>query len=262
MPTCTSARPHPRQPHVRQALTALVATASALTLLAGCSPNRVGTSGRPTAGGPGLELVAQSEPPREIAHPAAARPFREPEVPAPAPPPAAPAAPAPAPAAKPAANPPPKPQAAKPAAPKPAAPAPAPPAPAPAPAAPAASGNNAFASRLFALTNQARANAGLSQLRGSGCAQSVANRWANRMAEEQRMYHQDMSAIGNACPGWRRVGENVAYGNVSADTIFSMWMNSAGHRANILRPEFNQVAISAVQDGNGVWWAVQDFVQS
>jgi len=41
----------------------------------------------------------------------------------------------------------------------------------------------------------------------------------------------------SAC-GARGAGENVVYGNVTADQMVAMWMNSAGHRANILNGAF------------------------
>ncbi len=247
---------------------ALALSAGLSVTLAACAPNQAPRAAAPLAAHAGLEVVYASDtrPAEPLApHPAAQRPSQDPPAPAPepAPQPAPEAAPqtaaaAPAPAARPAPAPAAKPAPAK--APAKAAPAPAAAKPAPAPA-PASSGMNAYASRLLTLTNQARAQAGLGPLKASGCAQPVANRWASQMSAEQRMYHQDMNNIGNACSGWRSVGENVAYGNVSADAMFQMWMNSSGHRANILRAGFTAVGIGAVQDASGVWWAVQDFVQ-
>ncbi len=176
----------------------------------------------------------------------------------PAPAPAAPAAPAatPAPVTSPAAPV----KAAKPAPAKPSSAAPVAPAP-PAPPAAPPSGMNAYASRLLALTNQARANAGLPALAQAGCAQSVASNWSWTMSQEQRLYHQPLGNVSGACSGSRSVGENIARGNVSADRIFEGWMSSPGHRDNILRPGFTQVAIASVQDSRGVWWSTQDFVQ-
>lgn len=245
---------------------ALALSAGLSVTLAACAPNQPPRAAAPLAAHAGLEVVYASDtrPAEAIApHPAAQRPSQA--APAPAPEPAPEAAPpaadaSPAPAAKPAPPPAAKPAPAK--APAKPAPAPAPAAAKPAPApAPASSGMNAYASRLLTLTNQARAQAGLGPVKASGCAQPVANRWASQMSAEQRMYHQDMNNIGNACSGWRSVGENVAYGNVSADAMFQMWMNSSGHRDNILRAGFTAVGIGAVQDASGVWWAVQDFVQ-
>jgi uncharacterized protein YkwD len=60
--------------------------------------------------------------------------------------------------------------------------------------------------------------------------------------------------------GARRVGENIAYGNVSADQMMVMWMNSPGHRANLLNPAFTHIGIGAVKTSSGRWYGVQDFI--
>ena len=81
------------------------------------------------------------------------------------------------------------------------------------------------------------------------------------MARNGQLVHQSMFNITGACPGWRSVGENIAMGNVPADQIFTMWMNSTGHAANILNAGYTQVTIAVAQDSGGVFWVTQDFVQ-
>jgi uncharacterized protein YkwD len=63
----------------------------------------------------------------------------------------------------------------------------------------------------------------------------------------------------SACSA-RRAGENIAYGNVSADAMMTMWMNSPGHRANILNGAYTHIGIGAVQSASGRWYGVQDFI--
>ncbi len=59
------------------------------------------------------------------------------------------------------------------------------------------------------------------------------------------------------------MGENLALGNfVSAKDIVDAWMNSPGHRANILNSKYQEIGVSvkyAKYEGKNVWFAVQHF---
>jgi len=68
-----------------------------------------------------------------------------------------------------------------------------------------------------------------------------------------------VNRVGNI-EGSRGVGENVAMGQRTPEAVVSAWMNSEGHRANILRSETTHIGIGFVgtrnQDGtysNGRW---------
>jgi uncharacterized protein YkwD len=52
---------------------------------------------------------------------------------------------------------------------------------------------------------------------------------------------------------YRWAGENIAYGQTSAQEVMQSWMNSAGHRQNILNPKFRDVGI-AYAYGNTFYW--------
>ena len=81
------------------------------------------------------------------------------------------------------------------------------------------------------------------------------------MASTGNFSHQSLSPIMSACSA-RGAGENIAYGNVSADQMMTMWMNSSGHRANILNASYTAIGIAAVTDSSGRWYGVQDFIGS
>jgi uncharacterized protein YkwD len=94
----------------------------------------------------------------------------------------------------------------------------------------------------------------------------TARAWSDTMAREGRMYHNPRYASQTCC--WRSVGENVAYlgpishfgGNTaSADRLMTMWMDSTGHRNNIMRAEFTQVGIGVSVDARGYAWATAVF---
>ena len=77
------------------------------------------------------------------------------------------------------------------------------------------------------------------------------------------MSHRDLQPIFSRCavPGQflSRVAENVAYGNVTADAMMSMWMGSPGHRANILNPAFTHLGTGSATDSSGRVWGTQNF---
>ena len=118
---------------------------------------------------------------------------------------------------------------------------------------------SAYAARLVTLTNQTRVNAGLPALQTSSCLAPVASRWAASMAQTQKMTHQSLTTLENACPGWRTIGENIAVGNVSPDVLFNAWMTSPEHKANILRTKFNQQSLAVVRDPQGHYWVSAEF---
>jgi uncharacterized protein YkwD len=49
---------------------------------------------------------------------------------------------------------------------------------------------------------------------------------------------------------YRSAGENIARGQRSPKEVVTAWMNSAGHRANILNASFTQIGVGYVADGH------------
>lgn len=53
-------------------------------------------------------------------------------------------------------------------------------------------------------------------------------------------------------------GENIAFGYESAADVVNGWMNSEGHRANILDRDFTKLGVGAVKDSNGtIYWTTE-----
>ncbi|MEV7546425.1 CAP domain-containing protein [Streptomyces sp. NPDC089915] len=153
--------------------------------------------------------------------------------------------------------------AADPAPPVPAAAPPAAPVAAPAPPAPQASGAPADAqARVLALVNQERAAA--------GCPAVTVNAKLTKAAQDHSAdmaAHADMSHTGSdgSDPGqritragyqWQTYGENVAYGYSTPEQVMEGWMNSPGHRRNILDCSYREIGIGLAQPGQ--YWT-QDF---
>ena len=132
------------------------------------------------------------------------------------------------------------------------------PAPAPAPVVSAPT-TGTYADRVLARTNAERTSRGLRALTFSRCADGFADSWAGKLSLAGALSHQALMPILDACNG-RSVGENVAYGNVSPEAMVDMWMNSAGHRANILNPTFTHIGVGDVTTSSGRVYAVQVFL--
>lgn len=112
------------------------------------------------------------------------------------------------------------------------------------------------ADTIAALVNQARASAGLPGLIHNPAMDSVALQWANQMGAANSMVHNP-SYSTQIPSGWSRAGENIAMGQPTPSEMHTAWMNSAGHRANILG-DFTDIGIAFVTV-NGTTWGVEDF---
>jgi uncharacterized YkwD family protein/spore coat assembly protein SafA len=56
--------------------------------------------------------------------------------------------------------------------------------------------------------------------------------------------------------------ENIASGQRTASEVMNFWMNSSGHRANILNPTYNQIGVGVARDNNGKVFWTQMFIRS
>ena len=115
-----------------------------------------------------------------------------------------------------------------------------------------------YANAAFRATNERRVNHDLVKLSRGDCLQTYARRQAIRMANQQRMFHQDLGPVLRNC-GMSMVGENVAYGYPSGRATVTAWMNSPGHRANILEPRHRRMGLAARKGDNGRWYVAQVF---
>jgi uncharacterized protein YkwD len=116
-----------------------------------------------------------------------------------------------------------------------------------------------FAARIVTLLNVERAAAGLKPLAVSTCATGFAATWSRHMASAGDFSHQSLAPMMTSCVA-RGAGENIAYGGTSPEQFMTMWMNSAGHKANILRSTFTHVGVAVAQTSGGTWYATQDFL--
>ncbi len=109
-----------------------------------------------------------------------------------------------------------------------------------------------------AATNNKREAHDLVRLRQGKCVQRFAVRQARRMANQDRMFHQDLGRVLNRC-GLTGAGENVAYGYPTGRQVVRAWMRSKGHRANILEPSFRILGMAMRRSDSGTPYAAQVF---
>ena len=95
--------------------------------------------------------------------------------------------------------------------------------------------DNNMAQEVFNLTNQERANNGLSAYSWDSNMASYSDRRAKEIVTD----YSHNSVGGN----WS-VGENIAEGETSASEVVNDWMNSAGHKANILSDVSTKTSVS------------------
>ncbi len=118
--------------------------------------------------------------------------------------------------------------------------------------------SDTYETDVIRATNAERTSRYLVALTPETCVDRYAEAQSARMAAEDRMYHQEMSPILTACK-LSTVGENVAYGYTSGAAVTTGWMNSPGHRANILNSRYRLIGVGATQSATGRWYAAQVF---
>lgn len=119
------------------------------------------------------------------------------------------------------------------------------------------------AQQVVDITNQRRAEQGLAPLTLNGLLGDAAQGHANDQAARGRMTHtgSDGSNAGQRITRtgyrWRAWGENVASGYADATAVMNGWMNSSGHRANILNATFTEIGIGiAYSSGGRPYWTM------
>lgn len=137
----------------------------------------------------------------------------------------------------------------------------------------ASSSDNYIASveqSIFQIVNQERAKAGLQALTYNTTMEKYARMKSKDMGDNNYFDHYDLSgnlmtakmkADGVTYSSW---GENIAYIGGSVDTstlgtqFMTNWMNSPGHRANILSTNYSSIGVGVYKIGNK-YYATQEF---
>lgn len=120
---------------------------------------------------------------------------------------------------------------------------------------------SAQAEQVLQLVNNERAKSGLQPLKMSEELRSIANLKARDMAENNYFDHNSptygspFQMLQDFGVHYSTAGENIAAGQRSAEEVMNAWLNSSGHRANILNKSFDTIGIGVYNGGKyGVYW--------
>lgn len=125
------------------------------------------------------------------------------------------------------------------------------------------------AEAIVRLTNTERAKGGLPALAWNARLGAMAEAKAFDMIARQYFAHEapDGSDIGDLAEkygyAYLNIGENLALGDfATSGAVVAGWMNSPGHRANIMSATFREIGVASLRgtwEGREVWFAVQEF---
>ncbi|WP_378733155.1 CAP domain-containing protein [Nocardia brasiliensis] len=133
-----------------------------------------------------------------------------------------------------------------------------------APAAQAAPSGQSAADAVVSLTNNERAKAGCPALKADPQLTEAAQAHTEDMAAGGFLDHNSskgdpgdrIRAAGYRAQTW---AENIAEGQRSPSEVVDAWMNSSGHRANILNCGLRDIGVGYAKSGNGTPYWTQDF---
>jgi uncharacterized protein YkwD len=124
--------------------------------------------------------------------------------------------------------------------------------------------NDSLIARVMELTNLERQKAGLGPLALSSELSGAAQDYSQVLASTGCFEHT-CGAVPNFADraarsgytGWTALAENIAAGYPTPDAVVSGWMNSPGHRPNILSPNYTEIGVGVVNGGGkfGTYWA-------
>lgn len=127
------------------------------------------------------------------------------------------------------------------------------------------SSNLSYEQKVVELVNIERQKAGLQALTLDSEISNVARTKAKDMADNNYFAHQSPTygSAGDMLTKfgirWSAWGENLASGQRTPESVVTAWMNSEGHRANIMSPGFSRIGVGYVTNSSGTPYWTQVF---
>ncbi len=119
--------------------------------------------------------------------------------------------------------------------------------------------NSAYEDEVIRLVNIERQSYGLSPLSKNAAAVSAARIRAKEITLSFSHTRPNgtscFTAAGEAGLTYRTAGENIAYGYPSPKQVVTGWMNSDGHRKNILSASFSGIGVGCYSKGGVIYWS-------
>lgn len=120
-----------------------------------------------------------------------------------------------------------------------------------------------YAKQVLKLVNAERKKAGLNELVWD---ETVATAAMTRSKEIEKSFSHTRpdgrgfwTAITDLGITYRGAGENIAWGQKTPEAVMNAWMNSEGHRANILNPNFKKIGVGYRTNSQGTTYWTQLF---
>ena len=126
--------------------------------------------------------------------------------------------------------------------------------------------NNKLEKEVVVLVNKERAKQGLAPLKDNSQLSNVARTKSEDMVAKNYFSHTSptygspfdmMKKFGIT---YTSAGENIAMGQQTAASVMSSWMNSSGHKANILSKNFTEIGVGVAKDKSGSIYWTQQFI--
>ncbi|MFF2448430.1 SafA/ExsA family spore coat assembly protein [Neobacillus sp. NPDC058068] len=127
-------------------------------------------------------------------------------------------------------------------------------------------GVKSIESQVIQLTNQERAKNGLKPLTADWELSRVARYKAMDMRDKNYFSHTSptygspFDMMKNFGITYRSAAENIAAGQTTAASVVQAWMNSSGHRANILSSQSTRIGVGYAKGGSQRYYWVQMFI--
>jgi uncharacterized protein YkwD len=123
---------------------------------------------------------------------------------------------------------------------------------------------NAVAGQIMQKLNAERAGRGLPPLVYNAQLAVLAYHWSQHLDQTNTFQHRNLSSLFSdpAYTNWGSLGENIFWGsdhNFTSGDIELAWMNSDGHRENMLNPGFDSVGIGVYCAADGRVYATENY---
>lgn len=118
---------------------------------------------------------------------------------------------------------------------------------------------SSYAEEVLRLVNIERSKAGLSPLTTNSTLKAAADKRAQETAVSFSHTRPNGTSFSTVLKeygvSYRTAGENIAYGQRSPQEVVTAWMNSSGHRANILNANYNKIGIGVYKANGVIYWS-------
>lgn len=118
-----------------------------------------------------------------------------------------------------------------------------------------------FRKRVIELANKERAAVGIPPLTENDLLNICAQKHSEDMVYNNFFAHTNLNGespfdrMDNENINYMAAAENIAYGQASPEEVIECWMNSDGHRQNILNPDYDEIGVGiSVADTKIIYW--------